>query len=73
LVILEIGSWFLPRSAWTVILLFCTSCCCWDDRLVLLCTAIGWDGVLWTICLSWPWITILPVSWVTRIETPVPG
>jgi hypothetical protein len=27
------------------------------------------DRVLWTICLGWPWTTILPISasWVARI------
>jgi hypothetical protein len=30
--ILEIGSHFLPRSAWTPILLFYASCHCWDDK-----------------------------------------
>jgi hypothetical protein len=39
------GSHFLPRVAWTVVLLFYTSCHSWDDSHVLLCPAIGWDGL----------------------------
>jgi hypothetical protein len=29
---LEIGSCFLPRQAWIIILLFYAFCHCWDDR-----------------------------------------
>jgi hypothetical protein len=38
---------------------------------------IGWNGVLLTLCLDWPWTAILPffASWVGRIiklEPPSP-
>jgi hypothetical protein len=26
------------------------------------CPAIGWDGILQTLCLGWPWTMILPMS-----------
>jgi hypothetical protein len=42
LVILEIGYGFLPRPAWTPILLY-ASRHCWDDRCVPPHPAIGWD------------------------------
>jgi hypothetical protein len=35
LVILEIECCFLPRLAWTAVLLFYASCHCWDDRHML--------------------------------------
>jgi hypothetical protein len=41
LVILEIGSCFLPEQAWTMILLLYTSCHSWDDRCVSLYPALG--------------------------------
>jgi hypothetical protein len=34
LVILEIGSCFLPRVTWTAVFLFYASCCSWDDGCV---------------------------------------
>jgi hypothetical protein len=40
LVILEIGSRFLPRLAWTTVLLFYTSCHGWDDGGVPPCSAL---------------------------------
>jgi hypothetical protein len=44
---------------------------CWDDRCDPPCPSfIGWDGLLWTFCLSWPWTMILPIrlphSWDYR-------
>jgi hypothetical protein len=27
----------------------------WDDKCANPCPAIGWDGVLWTPYLDWPW------------------
>jgi hypothetical protein len=34
LIVLEIGSHFLPRPAWPMILLYYDSCCSWNDRSV---------------------------------------
>jgi hypothetical protein len=52
LVILEIGSHFLPKLAWTLILLFYASHYTWDDRHVPPCpTFFHWDGVLQTFFL----------------------
>jgi hypothetical protein len=61
LVILEIQSCVLHRQAWSTIL-FCAFHHCWDDSWAHLCPAVGLDGILWTICLSWPETLILPVS-----------
>jgi hypothetical protein len=50
---LEIGSHFLLKLAWTVILLFCASCCNGDDRCMPPCPVVfHWDGVLKTFL---PW------------------
>jgi hypothetical protein len=44
-VILEIGSCFSPRPAWTVILLFYASLHCFDDRCVTAHPSLfHWDG-----------------------------
>jgi hypothetical protein len=44
---LEIRSWFLPRPAWTMILLFYASCHCWNDKnMPPHSTFILWDGGL---------------------------
>jgi hypothetical protein len=51
LVILEIGSHFVPRIASTAVFLFYASHCHWDDRQETLYTAIGWDGVSQAFCL----------------------
>jgi hypothetical protein len=62
----EIESRFLPRPAWTMILLFkllivtgMTGVCHHNQLLVEM-------GVLWTFYLGWSWTVILPisVSWV---------
>jgi hypothetical protein len=45
LVILEIGSPFLPRPAWSAFLLFYASCHSWGGRQVPVCPAFFcWDG-----------------------------
>jgi hypothetical protein len=62
LVILELGSRFLLRPSWTVILLFYASWHSWDDRLLPLYPVIGWDGISWALCLGWPQTTILLIS-----------
>jgi hypothetical protein len=47
LVILDTRSYFLPRPAWTIILLFYTFCFNWDDRHVPSHPTFFWDeGVL---------------------------
>jgi hypothetical protein len=45
LFILDIGSSFMPRLDHTMTLLFYSSYHSWDDRLLPLCPAIGWNGV----------------------------
>jgi hypothetical protein len=50
LVILKIGSYFLPKPTWTVILLFCVSQHCWHDHAQK------------TFYPDWPGTTILPIS-----------
>jgi hypothetical protein len=45
---LEIGSYFLPRQAWTMVLLVYASCHCWNDRHTA--PRLGWDGILKTFC-----------------------
>jgi hypothetical protein len=69
LVILDMGSRFLPKPAWTRILLYYASHLAWDNRHTPLCPPIGWDGVSWSLCLGWAWIAILWISGsqVTRI------
>jgi hypothetical protein len=74
---LEIESYFLPRLAWTTILLFYT--CCWDKRHSLPCTAfVHWHVVLLTIfSLCWPravifWILSSHVVWDNRHESLAP-
>jgi hypothetical protein len=62
LVVLEIGSFFLPRQTWTLILLLCTFCSSCDDRTIPQYPVIGWEGVLPTFCLGWPWAVFLPIS-----------
>jgi hypothetical protein len=37
----------------------CDSLYSWDDRRVLLHSAIDWDGVSWTFCLGWPQTSVL--------------
>jgi hypothetical protein len=73
LVILEIGSCFLPRLAWTTILLLYASCYSWDVRHVSPHpTFFCWDGVLWTFCLDWPQNVIFqsqPLIWELRLQT----
>jgi hypothetical protein len=76
LVIFEIGSQFLPRSAWTANLLFYASYHNWEDR----CTPsfFCWDGVLWTFSseLAWnhsPLNLSLSWGWDDRCEPPMPG
>jgi hypothetical protein len=56
LVILEIGSCFLPKLAWTTILLFYASYCRWDDRQVPPCPAVFcWFGILQTFLSRLAW------------------
>jgi hypothetical protein len=65
LVILETGSHFLPRPAWTMILPFYTYDCHWNDRLMPPCLAFfsDWDGGLTNyFCLHCPGKVILPIS-----------
>jgi hypothetical protein len=64
LVNLEIGSCFLSRPAWTVILLFNASCLTWDDRHMALCPAffsmeMGSHNIFY---LHWPGTAILQIS-----------
>jgi hypothetical protein len=40
MVILELGSHFFPKLAWTEIILFMLPASCWDDRLTLSCLAL---------------------------------
>jgi hypothetical protein len=55
LVILDTGSHFLPRPAWTLIVLLYTSCHCWDDRHLPLHPAVVCrNEVSRTFCLGWP-------------------
>jgi hypothetical protein len=64
LVILEIRSYFLPRLAWTMTLLFYTSYLHWDDRHIPLCPALfplrWWSLKLF--CRGCPGTMILPIS-----------
>jgi hypothetical protein len=61
LVCLETGSYFLPRQAWTLILLFYTSHCSWDDRHTPpSCYWLRWDLRNFSLC--WPWTEILLIS-----------
>jgi hypothetical protein len=64
LVILEIGSHFLPRLAWTTILLFHTIHHHWYDRYIPSHAAfLHWDaGIMNFFCLGWPWTLILQIS-----------
>jgi hypothetical protein len=56
LVILEIGSWFLPRLAFTAILLFYASCCSLDDRHVSPCKVFSpWGDILQTFLPGLAW------------------
>jgi hypothetical protein len=72
----ETGPHFLPRPVWTAMLCY-TSCCHWDDRLILPRPAFfsAEMGVLWCFCLVWPPTTILPISAsqvarITAVESP---
>jgi hypothetical protein len=62
LVILETGSQFLPRLAWTTILLFYTSCCDWDSRSAPPCLFSVEMRSCWLCVLDWPWTMILLIS-----------
>jgi hypothetical protein len=65
LVTLEIGSHFLPRLTWTVILLFYTSPHHWVTMCVPPCPVfIGCDGSSNTLTsyLAWAQTVILPIS-----------
>jgi hypothetical protein len=55
---------FFPKLVKTVIILFCTSQCHWDDRHVSQHPTFIIDMVSHKLffCLSWPWIMILPMS-----------
>jgi hypothetical protein len=62
-VILDIGSCFLHRLAWTAILLFCTSHHCCNDTYVPVCSVFfHWDKVSWTFCPGWPQTATLQIS-----------
>jgi hypothetical protein len=43
LVILELVSSFLPKPAWTMILLFYSSCHVWDNRWASPCSAFSFE------------------------------
>jgi hypothetical protein len=64
--ILEIGSHFLPRLSWTAVLLCYISHCSWDDRCMSPCPPFFcWDGVqtfffVWLIWNSNPQDLSLP-------------
>jgi hypothetical protein len=66
LVILEIGGCFLPRPAWTMLLLFYASYHSWDDRCTPLPrTTVASHWLRWSlanICLFWPWTMVLLIS-----------
>jgi hypothetical protein len=71
------GSHFLPRPAWTVILLLYASCQRWDNRQLPLCPAVGGDGVLQTFLRGLalncnPFNLSLPSSWGFRCEPLAP-
>jgi hypothetical protein len=55
LVVLEVGSHFLPRLSRIMIILFHASHCHCIDSSVTLCTTIGWDGVSQTFL---PWLAL---------------
>jgi hypothetical protein len=59
---LERGSHFLSRPVWTMILLFYTSLCIWDNRSIPPHPAVGWDGVSQTLFQGWFLTQILPIS-----------
>jgi hypothetical protein len=61
LIIFEIGSYFMPRPAWTCPPI-CAFLCSWDDRHLPAYSAIGWDVSHEFFCLGWPGIVLLPVS-----------
>jgi hypothetical protein len=60
---LEIGSHFLPRMAWTVVLLFYACPHSWEDRSVLPLPAFfHWDGSPNFFVHVWPGTRILLIS-----------
>jgi hypothetical protein len=67
LVILEIGSCFLLRPAWTSIFLFYASCHCWDDSFSF-SIEIGSHNVF---CRGWPWILISD-TWIVWNDSSAP-
>jgi hypothetical protein len=72
-VILEIGSHFLPKLAWTMIPLFYTSCCC----ALSYCFPLWWD-LANVFCPGWPGTSVLLISasriaWDDRHMAPYPA
>jgi hypothetical protein len=74
-ILLVLVIFYFLGLAWTMILLFrlCFTSS-WDDRhrttfsfFFFKKKKVGWDGILLTICLGWPWITILLNSRVGKI------
>jgi hypothetical protein len=65
-VILDIGSHFLPRTAWNVILLFHTSHYSWDERHRPIFFLLGW--VSQTFLPRLPGATILLISALCSLE-----
>jgi hypothetical protein len=59
---LEVESCFVPRLAWTTILLFYTSCCGWDDSCTQPWNFFHRDGVSQTNCPTLPVTMILLIS-----------
>jgi hypothetical protein len=64
LVVLEIGSYFLSRPAWTAILLFYSFLCSWDDVCTITPSFFYWDRVSRTFffILDWPRTMTLLIS-----------
>jgi hypothetical protein len=62
LVIFDIGSHFLPRLNWNRDPPCLSLPHSWANSHVSPHPDIGWDGILWTICPSWPQIAILLIS-----------
>jgi hypothetical protein len=58
-----IGTYFLSRLTWIVILLFYTSHCHWDDSHTPPCPLFFlWDGLMSFFYLGWPGNVILSIS-----------
>jgi hypothetical protein len=63
LVIFEIKFHFVPRPAWTMILLFYASHHSWDDSCATIPSCFCWDGVLQTFFLpGQAWNETSPIS-----------